>query len=475
MSGEVEHAPLSGSSRAPVIGRLLAGRYRLQGILGEGGMAVVYEGEHVAIGKRVAIKIVQSLFANDDEIVSRFEREARSASAVESEHIVHVFDVGADPELGLFLVMELLKGEDLGHVLARRTRLDPIFACGIGMQAALGLEKAHAAGIAHRDLKPANVFLVERDDGTTLVKLVDFGIAKVMREAHDARFSRNRGITRAGTAIGTPQYMSPEQAQGLETVDHRTDVYSLGAVLFEAMAGQPYMAERATYEQTILQLISTPAPRLSTVVPAIPQALDDLIAAMLEHDLDRRVPDMRTVRDRLSAIYPELHGSSVRLRSLPPPSSGSLDRYVVHASASPHNPTVPGTAAVIPLVHRRRRSTTLIAWVAGAAAILGIGLGLSALRRPSPPSTPAAPASAAVSPVALTPSTAPVAIASPPASASASASATDPGVASTAFAPPRLPTASPMPPATKKAPAANPSGKANSTGQVGAAGISSEF
>ena len=471
MSREVERAPLSGPGA--LVGRLLSGRYRLQSILGEGGMAIVYEGEHVAIGKRVAIKLVQSLFANDDEIVSRFEREARSASAVESEHIVHVFDVGADPELGLFLVMELLTGEDLGHVLARRHRLDPLFACGLVKQAALGLEKAHAAGIVHRDLKPANVFLVTRDDGTTLVKLVDFGIAKVLREAHDARFSR-KGITRRGTAIGTPQYMSPEQAQGLESVDQRTDVYSLGAVLFEAIAGRPTMEERATYEQTILQLISTPAPRLSTLVPDIPPALDALVAEMLEHDLDRRVPDMRTVRDRIAAVYPELQGPAVKLRSLPPLSAGALDRYVVHDSALPHGATLPGTLTAIPLTRKRStRRGALIAWIAGSAALLGAGMGVLALRGPPPASPARAAPWAAPStlspppplPSALTgpPAVAP-AVSSPPAPASAQPAAG----ASSGRVSPSTPTPTPTP--TRHGAA---SGKP--VEQVGAAGISSQF
>jgi serine/threonine protein kinase len=457
MSGEFEHAPESDAPRA--VGRLLAGRYRIQNILGEGGMAIVYEGEHVAIGKRVAIKLVQSLFARDDEIVNRFEREARSASAVESEHIVHVFDVGADPELGLFLVMELLKGEDLGRVLARRGALDPLFASALIKQAALGLEKAHSAGIVHRDLKPANVFLVDRDDGTTLVKLVDFGIAKVVREAHDARFSR-KGITRRGTAIGTPQYMSPEQAQGLETVDHRTDVFTLGAVLFEAIAGRPYMEERATYEQTILQLITTPAPRLSSVVPGIPPALDQLVADMMEHDPARRVQDMHTVRARLEGIYPELQGSAVKLKSLPPASSPSLDRYVVQGGASPHNPTVPGTSAAIPLPRDRRP----VFFVASLAVLLGVGVGLLTLWRSGPPAPalsplPSALVASAPAPVVPPPPPVPSLATSGSASALAVQSATAPGPGG------RPPPASP----SKKAPPTRP------TDQVGAAGISSQF
>jgi serine/threonine protein kinase len=452
----VESEPAADSDASRAVGRMLAGRYRIQNVLGEGGMAIVYEGEHVALGKRVAIKLVQSLFANDDEIVHRFEREARSASAVESEHIVHVFDVGADADLGLFLVMELLKGEDLARVLTRRTRLDAFFACGLVKQAAHGLEKAHAAGIVHRDLKPANVFLVERDDGTTLVKLVDFGIAKIVRDAHDARFAR-KGITRRGTAIGTPQYMSPEQAQALDTVDHRTDVFSLGAVLFEAIAGQTYMPERPTYEQTILQLVSTPAPRLSTVVPEIPPALDRLVADMLEHDVTKRVQTMRMVRERLEGIYPELAGSAVKLKSLPPGSAPSLERYVVHGSAAPLGPTVSGTSAAIVLPKSRRP----LLYVAGLAVAIGAVVGIAAMwssrgneRVALPTATTTSPILAAIPPpppVSESPSALPSATASVPTSASPAGSGA---------APP------------------NKNGHArphDPTGQVGAAGISSQF
>jgi serine/threonine protein kinase len=461
VSGEPESTPDLGAPQA--VGRMLAGRYRIQRILGEGGMAIVYEGEHVAIGKRVAIKLVHSLFAKDDEIVGRFEREARSASAVESEHIVHVFDVGADPELGLFLVMELLKGEDLSHVLARRGKLDPLFAAGLAKQAALGLEKAHAAGIVHRDLKPANVFLVERDDGTTHVKLVDFGIAKVLRDAQDARFAR-KGITRRGTAIGTPQYMSPEQAQGLESVDHRTDVFSLGAVLFEAIGGKPAVEERATYEQTILHLITAPVPRLRSVAPDVPPELDQLVAEMMAHDPARRVKSMHEVRDRLDEIYPELRGSSVKLRSLPPASSQpNLDRYVVHASAGPMNPTIPGTSARITIPKNNTGRSVLI--VAGIAALIGAGVGLVSMRHRS--ETPAASGLVAT---ATAPTTQPSPSIPPPPAPSATASASE--VASvTAAAPSAVPSA----PAAVTTAKPGPARPAKPKDQVGSAGISSQF
>jgi serine/threonine protein kinase len=459
VSGEPESTPQVGAPQA--VGRMLAGRYRIQRILGEGGMAIVYEGEHVAIGKRVAIKLVHSLFAKDDEIVGRFEREARSASAVESEHIVHVFDVGADPELGLFLVMELLKGEDLSHVLARRGRLEPLFACGLAKQAALGLEKAHAAGIAHRDLKPANMFLVERDDGTTHVKLVDFGIAKVLRDAQDARFAR-KGITRRGTAIGTPQYMSPEQAQGLESVDHRTDIFSLGSVLFEALSGRPAVEERAPYEQTILHLITAPVPRLSSVVPDVLPALDQLVADMMSHDLARRVPSMRDVRERLDEIYPELRGPSVKLRSLPPAaSSPNLDRYVVHASAGPMNPTIAGTSARVSIPKNNSGRTVLI--VAGIAALIGASVGLVSMRhRSDTPTT-----SALVAPTPVTP---PQPSIPPPPAPSASA----PTAASVMLQP--APTAvSSAPAVVTPAKPGSPPRPAKPKDQVGSAGISSQF
>jgi serine/threonine-protein kinase len=182
------------------------------------------------------------------------------------------------------------------------------------LQAAMGLARAHAAGIVHRDLKPANIFLCTRDDGSSLVKLVDFGIAKLIRDANQA--AQGPGLTRMGMVIGTPQYMSPEQAQGLLTVDHRTDVYSLGAVLFESIVGHSPFPEMPTYEQTILRIVTQVAPRLSQTVRDIPPELDQLCADMLAHDPNARPRDMGAVRERLLRIFPQIEGGRMPMRSL---------------------------------------------------------------------------------------------------------------------------------------------------------------
>jgi serine/threonine-protein kinase len=302
------------ASSAGPIGRTIHGRYKIKRLLGEGGMGGVYEGEHLEIGKRVAIKLVHALHARDPQIAARIKQEARSTGAIESENIVQVFDAGEDPELGIFLVMEMLKGEDLCSLLARKKHVSPMAAATMVLQAAQGLARAHAAGIVHRDLKPANIFLCTRDDGSSLVKLVDFGIAKLIRDANQAK--QTPGLTRMGMVIGTPQYMSPEQAQGLLTVDHRTDVYSLGAVLFEACVGKSPYQEMPTYEQTILQIMTRPAPRLSSVIPDIHPELDQLCADMMAHDPNARPRDMGAVRERLLRIFPELEGGRLPMRSL---------------------------------------------------------------------------------------------------------------------------------------------------------------
>jgi serine/threonine-protein kinase len=298
------------------IGRVIHGRYRVKRLLGEGGMGGVYEGEHLEIGKRVAIKIVHALHARDPQIAARIKQEARSTGAIESEHIVQVFDAGEDPQLGLFLVMEMLKGEDLSKLLLRKTRVSSMAGATIVLQAAQGLARAHAAGIVHRDLKPANIFLSTRDDGSSLVKLVDFGIAKLVRDASQASQAQGAGLTRMGMVIGTPQYMSPEQAQGLLTVDHKTDIYSLGAVLFEAIVGRSPFLEMPTYEQTILQIMTLQAPRISSVVPDVDPELDQLCAEMMAHDMNARPRDMGVVRERLLRIFPQIEGGRLPMRSL---------------------------------------------------------------------------------------------------------------------------------------------------------------
>jgi serine/threonine protein kinase len=284
-------------------GATIAGKYRVESVLGHGAMGVVCEARHVELGKRFAIKLIESSLADDREVVARFRREARAASLIESEHVVQVFDVGTDPELGFFMVMELLVGEDLHSRLERETMLDVATSARIAYQIARALAKAHAAGVVHRDLKPANIFLVDREDGGVFVKVLDFGISKILERAKMEKSGALK-LTRAGTSVGTPQYSSPEQLKGLDSVDHRTDVWSLGVLLYELLAGRPAYLEMPTYEQFIIQLVTTSPTPIREVAPWVPLALANVVEGAIQHDVDVRTKDAATFAKLLLAAVP---------------------------------------------------------------------------------------------------------------------------------------------------------------------------
>jgi eukaryotic-like serine/threonine-protein kinase len=292
------------------VGATIAGKYKIRRLIGVGGMGSVYEGQHVDLGKKVAVKILDSVADTSAELATRFRREARAASAVESEGIVQVFDVGRDPDIGLYMVMELLHGEDLEMRLRKQPgrRLDPIVVAQIGHQVARALVKAHAARVIHRDLKPANIFLTDRDDGSLRVKILDFGVSKLLASEASIATSKERllELTAAGVALGTPQYMAPEQAQGLTTVDHRADVWGLGVVLYEALAGIPAYPELRTYQETIINLLQVPPQPLHKVAPWVPEALAKVVHEALVHDVNARIQDCATFAARIGEALPEL-------------------------------------------------------------------------------------------------------------------------------------------------------------------------
>jgi serine/threonine-protein kinase len=256
-------------------GQTVLGRYRLLRFLGSGGMGEVYEAEHVTVGKRVAIKCLWPSYWQDAEHVERFEREARVASIVRSPHVVDVLDAGTLEDGAPFLTMELLEGTTLATELATAGRMSVDRALSILRQLATGLAATHAAGIIHRDLKPENVFLVA-DRDRELVKILDFGVSKFRRDASA------QDLTRTGTAIGTPSYMSPEQSEGMRDVDVRADVWSLGVILFRMLTGElPFVAEN--YPRLLIKIVGDdPAPRARSLAPEISRDLDAIIARCLE-------------------------------------------------------------------------------------------------------------------------------------------------------------------------------------------------
>ena len=271
-------------------------KYDIVRVIGRGGMGTVYEALNTAIGKRVAMKFIDADTVQNTDAVARFQREAQAASAVESAHIVEIFDSGISEDGLPYIVMELLRGEDLGHRIKRCGRLDLPEAVHVTAQILRGLHRAHKAGIVHRDLKPDNIFLVDRDDDPNFAKILDFGISKVRRQGETPVHT----LTRQGTVLGTPFYMSPEQAQAQPDVDARSDLWSVGAILFECLTGRPPYTG-ATYEQVIVNICMHDADDVRIHNPVVPEPVAQVIARALARNRDDRFHDAREFLDALRA------------------------------------------------------------------------------------------------------------------------------------------------------------------------------
>ena len=281
---------------------IIGGRYELQRELARGGMGSVWVAKDGKLRRLVAIKVMVPMWADSPDATSRFEREAMAVAQLQSPHVVQIFDYGIE-EGCPYIVMELLEGEDLRQRLQRQERLDLETAGRILVQTAKALSAAHAAGIVHRDLKPGNIFLAKSRD-EEIVKVLDFGVAKVDLDptgvsAKDSREEK----TKAGTLLGTPQYMSPEQARGLTNIDHRADLWSLSVIIYRALVGRlPFTGKSAA---DVIVKICTQEPHKPTLLaPDLPAEVDRFFKRAFAHDLAQRFDSARQMAIAFSRIAP---------------------------------------------------------------------------------------------------------------------------------------------------------------------------
>ena len=270
----------------PLIGQMVAERYQILSLIGEGGMGRVYLAEHVRMGRRSAVKVINPALATTADAISRFNREAANACKINHPNVAQVYDFGEMADGTLYLAMEFIDGETLDSIVAREGSLTPARAAQITKQVADALFAAHHLGIIHRDLKPENVMIARHLDGSDWVKVVDFGIAKTVQR--DGMEGGSQTVTTAGVSLGTPEYMSPEQLAG-ERLDHRTDIYSLGLVLFNMLTGElPY--PKLTSKETLVRRLTSPPRTLADVRPDIawPRALQDVLTRALTPEVKDR-------------------------------------------------------------------------------------------------------------------------------------------------------------------------------------------
>jgi serine/threonine-protein kinase len=327
----------AGEGDDPLIGALLADRYRLLEKIGEGGVGAVYRGVHETLRKPVAVKLLGRAARADREMVTRFEREAVAAANLKHPGIAEASDFGQTPDGLLFLVMEYVQGRSLRELVAEEGRLPPARALHLLRQVGAAVAFAHGREVVHRDLKPANVVVFDRDEERDLVKVIDFGIAR-MRSSFGGGPS---GLTQVGTVVGTVEYMAPEQAMG-QAVDARADQYALGVMAFELLTGEPpYAADDAA--SLVYMHVGAPIPSATERAPDLPGTVDAVLARMMG-----KLPDERfaSVAEAMTALTDAFARPSPVAPDLTPPAVSAM-RVRTPATAAPGGPGVTGGGTLL--------------------------------------------------------------------------------------------------------------------------------
>jgi eukaryotic-like serine/threonine-protein kinase len=299
-----------------VLGEIIADKYQIEGVIGEGGMGIVVSAWHLGLRQRVAIKLLLSDGGQIEQAaLERFQREARAAARIRSEHVCRVIDVGMLPAGTPYLVLEYLEGCDLADELARRGRLPAEEAIGYVLEACEALAEAHVAGIIHRDLKPANLFLSRRANGSRCLKLLDFGVSKSIEEGSLAQFS----LTKTSAIVGSPIYMSPEQLNSAKDVDSRTDIWALGALTYELITGRPpFFAD--SIPQLVSQVLHTDPPPFAEIGLVAPAGLEAALRKALNKSRDKRYATVAEFAEAIGPFGPEDSISISRILQIRPTS-----------------------------------------------------------------------------------------------------------------------------------------------------------
>jgi serine/threonine-protein kinase len=439
-------------------GDVLAGKYRVERILGAGGMGVVVAAQHIQLDEKVALKFLLPEALKVPEAVARFDREARAAVKIKSEHVARVTDVGKLESGSPYMVMEYLQGGDLAGMLEKTGRLPVQRAVDFVLQACEAIAEAHSLGIVHRDLKPANLFCIKSPNGQLSIKVLDFGISKMTSATENVQMTRTTAV------MGSPVYMSPEQMQTSKGVDARTDIWSLGVILHELLAGTvPFDSQTVT--ELAIRVATEPPPPVTSVRPEVPAGLEQAIFKCLEKPRERRFQD---IAELAAAIAPfgtrHAQGSLERIQGTlgpllaPTRLSAEPPETTAASGASPASSTQGSWNVTGSATKAKSKAVVGIAGAAAVAALVVAGV-LFMKRAPAPvaPANPAPPAPAvSATPAPLPPpaaSVALVAVPDPAPSASVAAvtsSSPPPNPAAPRPAAPQRPAAAPAPAAPAK-------------------------